>query len=279
LPKTTLFLFIFFIHNFSEAYQSPFFDIEESKERCQLTYQQTEPTYSDEFSWGMTLMEMEDRFHSVYESGRRLPYLTHYEPESDTFYMHHGRGNNMRAFPINAQFIQNVVAQIEVAIDRGYADFVFFPDMGHSHLYFPLEHWRSEYGEFDTSYGNQHNLYAKMFADPELKALYHLAEQLQMMDEDKNVLSDTIINFKYWHRNFLGYNDGTGNYEIHRVDPEERFFNTVGEIRGYHRWSAGYSVQASKDGCFAYKDKDGNKRYFDLGLYDPEPNPANNHVF
>ena len=46
-----------------------------------------------------------------------------------------------------------------------------------------------------------------MLADPKMTALYHLAEQLQLQDEDKNLLADELLVFKYWHRNFVGYND------------------------------------------------------------------------
>ena len=102
-----------------------------------------------------------------------------------------------------------------------------------------------------------------------MKALYHLTEQLQMLDENKQVIPTPPLPFKYWNRNFLGYNDGTANYDV-PVAHENKNYNTVGSLDGHLLYSAGFAVSANKDGCFAYKDRSGKTLYFDIGLHAPK---------
>ncbi len=45
-------------------------------------------------------------------------------------------------------------------------------------------------------------------------------------------------------------------------------YNTVHELAGHHSWSAGYSLSASKDGCFSYRGPDGREYKFDISLED-----------
>ena len=248
------------------------FNLEEAKERCLTHFTESPEIYANDYHWGYTLLEMEDRFEEIYSSGKRLNMHSEYLPEKNQFVVYY---DDKKHFPvvINDQFIKSVTNQIEVAIENGFADFVFFPDMGHSHLYFPQDHWDKEYLNFEYDYKTQYLLYQKMINDPKMKALYHLTEQLQMLDENDKVMEDPILSFKYWHRNFVGYNDGSRKFQI-ELAPEDKKYNTVSGMEGHKSWSAGFAVSASKDGCFPYTDKDGKVRYFDIGLQDPRYDPA-----
>ncbi len=248
------------------------FNIEEAKIRCQTHFSQSPEIFAQDFSWGYTLLEMADKFEEIYDSGKRLFMHSQYDPQTDQFSIFFD-GKKQLPVPITESFIKNVTLQIEVAIDKGYADYVFFPDMGHSHLYFPEDHWQAQYTGENEPPKPRSNLYKKMFADPKLRPLYHLTEQLKMQNEDKTLIEDEILIFKYWHRNFVGTNDGSGNYQI-EVAPPEKLYNTVSSIEGHHSYSAGFAVSASKDGCFPYTDKDGVTRYFDIGLNDPRYDPS-----
>lgn len=251
------------------------FNLDEAKKRCQSNPDDSEKVYFNDFQWGYTLLEMEDKFHEIYDSGKRLSYHVQYRPETDKFYLQFESSLKPKRFlEIDANFIASVTRQIEVALEKGFADFVFFPDMGHSHLYFSKDHWDEHYAEFDKNHANQHKLYEKMFADPEMKPLYHLTEQLQMVDEDKVPLDDPILQYKYWNRNFLGKNDQSTHYEIHVAHGAS--YNTVKNIENHEDWSAGFAVSASNKGCFPYRDKDGKTRYFDISLKDPEYDTSQN---
>ncbi len=264
----------------SELYAKPqFLDLEESKLRCLENHLESKEIYMNDFHWELTLLEMEDLFLSVYETGRRLPLHSHFDVETGEFLLFKVTSQGTKTLNMSPDFIANVASQIEVALEKGFADYVFFPDMGHAHLYFPANHWQAEYNQFNFSSANQHKLYAKMLSDTKMRPLYHLAEQLQLVDKKTNqVLEDDILNFKYWHRNFVGFNDGSENYDIYIAPPTQNF-NTVTSIDEHQSWSAGFSVHANSKGCFAYKDKEGVKRYFDISLedvkYDPKSQSAN----
>ncbi len=248
------------------------FNIEVAKQRCQVSFHQTPEVYANDFKWGYTLLEMSDRFEEIYDSGKRLNMHAEYNPGEDQFYIFYDDKDHLPV-AITEDFIKSVTNQIEVALANRFADYVFFPDMGHSHLHFPESHWQKEYTGENAPPKPRNNLYQKMLADPKMKALYHLAEQLQLQDEDKNLLADDLLVFKYWHRNFVGYNDTSRDFQI-EVAPADKNYNTVGSIDEHHGYSAGFAVSASKDGCFPYIDKDGVTRYFDIGLQDPRYDPS-----
>lgn len=77
-----------------------------------------------------------------------------------------------------------MTTHIETALREGYAHFVFFPDMGHAHLYFPADHWRKAYASAESILQSLEALYEKMLADP-------------------------VLRHKYWNRNFLCRNTTT----------------------------------------------------------------------
>ena len=137
---------------------------------------------------------------------------------------------------------------VETALREGYAHFVFFPDMGHAHLYFPADHWRKAYASAESILQSLEALYEKMLADP-------------------------VLRHKYWNRNLLCRNNGTDEHEVMVVADRSRY-NTVCALEGYVNWSAGFAVSASRRGCFPYRDVEGRTRYFDISLYDPSCHPS-----
>lgn len=247
------------------------FNWEQAKIRCTTHYKDSPELFMGTFSWGYSLLEMEDKFNEVYDSGERIFLHAHYDRQEDHFFAWLDDKPD-QAVKLTEAFVKSVTLQIETSLSRGYASFVFFPDMGHSHLYFPEEHWQKVYAKADTSPANRQQHYENMLADPAMRPLYHLTEQLQMMDENKDLIDDQILKFKYWNRNFLGYNNSTTDYSI-EVAPKEEKYNTVKSIDGYHSWSAGFAISASKDGCFPYRDKNGQIRFFDIALKDPRYDP------
>jgi hypothetical protein len=116
-------------------------------------------------------------------------------------------GDNPAPIAITNAFIQNVTDHIEQALSASYANFVFLPDMGHSHLNFPSDHWHEHYEDLDKSLEARPEFYQQMLNDPQLMVLYHLSERLQTLDSDLQVMDDPILSFRFWNRNFVGYND------------------------------------------------------------------------
>lgn len=247
------------------------FKIDDSKQRCQTPYENSKKLYMNTFSWGMTPDFMAAKFDEVYQSDERLNYHAFYDSSKNQFYLYKDNSSGIKKVRITENFIKSVTRQIEVALENGFAEHIFFPDMGHSHLYFPKKHWDDNIATLDIPTSENHKLYEVMFADPQMKALYHLSEQLQMTDENSQILPDSYLEFRFWNRNFVGANDTSGKFLIAK-DPTHKH-NTVGSLDGHHSYSAGFAVSASHKGCFPYTDKDGSTKYFDISLKDPEYNP------
>lgn len=249
------------------------FDLNVAKQRCGADNSSSPILYSSDLQWGVTRQEMTDKFLWVYESGKRLPRHSTYDASQDQFYIYYkSYGDGLSKVKINELFIKSVTQQLESALQAGYAEFVFFSDMGHSHLYFPQTHWDQEYRDMATISAEERvAFYEKAFADPKLRPLYHTCEQLKMTENNK-VIVDEYLDFRFHHRNVLGKNDGSGELDI-KMAPDSSG-NAVSSLPHMHVYSAGFSVSASKDGCFPYQTPTGETLYFDISLADLEMDPS-----
>lgn len=227
-----------------------------------------EPLYNTDFHWDYTLPELLQRFIDVYTLPKRLGRHAYVDTRSGQIKLPYDteRGGDVT---VPLSFIASVRAHIESALRLEYVDAVFFPDMGHSHFLIPQATWESKYRHFES--GQMSRQYEQMMADPDLKILYHTAEQLKLLDSQKNLLNDRRLQERFYSRNLVGDNRGEGRLEL--LQNREHRANTVGEVEGYYWWGAGFNVSANKDGCFVYNDR-GVERYFDLSLYDLEPAPG-----
>ena len=249
------------------------FNLEEAKQRCRTHHTQSKKLYRNTYHWGYSLEEMAATFAQIYIAENRLPYHADYNEEKQCFLLYYPTSKSARPLVATANFIKSVTLHIETAIEQGYASSVFFPDMGHAHLYSPLDHWRKEYAYFDDSFYDSAEFYEKVLADEHMRPLYHLSEQLQMIDDKGQVMNDALLRHKYWHRNFFARNNGTAEYEI-LLAPDEKRYNTVCSLKDHMNWSAGFVVSANARGCFPYRDNDGTTRYFDISIFDPGYDPA-----
>jgi hypothetical protein len=159
--------------------------------------------------------------------------------------------------------VENVTLHIEQALELGYADHVFFPDMGHSHYFIPEAHWDTEYA--GTPVDQTADMTSRLLDDPQLLVLYHTAEQLQMLDENKELLPDPWIQFRHQSRNVVGDNDWQRRIEL--IQNPDSPANTAREYEGHFYYGAGFSISASKDGCFPYT-QNGERKWYDLSLSD-----------
>jgi len=223
--------------------------------------------YATEFHWWYTREEMAARFDEVYASGMRLFERGYYEPETGQFILPHVPAWGGRVV-LSRRLVENVSRHISKALERRYAEAVFFPDMGHSHFFIPDADWQANYA--GTPVPEMSAMYSRLLDDPELLVLYHTAEQLQTHDDNGEILPDRELQWRFFTRNPVGDNKGLGRLDIHR--DLESAGNTVRDYAGHKYLGAGFNVSASKDGCFPYLH-DGEVYYFDLSLSDlPYPN-------
>ena len=164
---------------------------------------------------------------------------------------------------LSKRLVENVRMHLEKALARGYADYVFFPDMGHSHFFIPDQRWESAYLGFSVP--ERGKMYSQMFDDPELRILYHTAEQLTVLDEDDGLLPDRQLRWRFFTRNVVGDNNWGGQLDL--LHEPTSSANTSRDLEGHQYYGAGFNITSTIDGCFPYL-RDGEVSYFDISLTD-----------
>lgn len=244
-------------------------NIKEIQVRCQKP-KDNEPTiYNSDFHWFYTWEQMSDRFLNIYQSGKRLSQRAYYNEELQSLVLPWVYKDEVQFIKITPHLIQAIQHHIEESLKNKYADFIFFPDMGHSHLYFKEDHWQETYNNIPSAEG-VYKHYEKMLNDPEMYMLYHTAEQLQEKDSDTQQFLSPELEYRYWNRNPVGKNNDVDPLVIYK-DPTQSA-NSVSSLPGYHSWSAGYNLSASQNGCFEFQHG-GQIYYFDISLYDLPSDP------
>lgn len=228
--------------------------------------------FSSDFSWKLTLADLAKIFSDAYGWDKRLPKRAYYDSETRKFKLPYypERGGDIELSP---HLVRSVISHIEGGLQKGYVDAIVFPDMGHSHFHIPKKKWDEKYNQMTSSSDKYTRFYEELFRDPELRILYHTAEQIQTLDENKEPLIDRSILWRYITRNLFAWNDESGRLDLLRDFSLPGSANTVGEIEGYFLWSSGYNLSANKEGCFKYEYQ-GKAYYFDLSMYDLAPNPS-----
>lgn len=219
---------------------------------------------TDDFFWSMSLEQMDTKFKDIYASGKRLKGRAFYDPSKKEYFLPTSWGKEKKKILIPAPFLKSITKHIEEALRRRAVDFIFFPDMGHSHFFIPQKIWDQGMEKIN----DRELLYEKMFATPELKILYHTAEQLKMQDGDgvdAPLTTDRRLLWRYFTRNLVGKNNGSDELEIYYNWSEK--FNTLRELEGHYYYGGGFNISSSKNGCFPYR-WNGKTYYFDLSLED-----------
>jgi len=230
--------------------------------RCGPPAEDEPIVYAGDFEWGVSIEVMAQRFDEMYLSGKRLKDRAFYDEETGDFILpiYESWGGTV---VLSKRLVENVRMHIEKSLARGYAEFIFFPDMGHSHFFIPQEHWDSVYAPFPVAQkGTQITM---LFDDPQLKVLYHTAEQLKMLDDDKNILPDRHIQWRFFTRNPVGDNDWAGRVDL--LHEHTSSANTARDLEDHYYYGAGFNITATENGCFPYVHE-GQIYYFDISMED-----------
>lgn len=171
-------------------------------------------------------------------------------------------GEGQRPVHLTNTLIQSVRLHIEEGLKRKYVDEVMFSDMGHSHFFIPMKFYREELSSIPVE--KKDELYEKMLAHPELKILYHTAEQLKMFDENRKLLDDRHLRWRFFTRNLVGDNKALGKMEL--LHNEDHSYNSANHYDENHKYlGAGFDLSANVNGCFPFEFK-GKTYYFDLNF-------------
>lgn len=237
--------------------------VEIAKTRCAPKTTAEPVLYQQVFNdFNLSLNEMSSLYESVYNSDARLTNRVGYFSDSKKFTSIDLKNKRDSAdFP--EHYIKSIILHVENALKLKYVQYVFFPDMGHSHLFIPLDYYENVMRKAPS----------RRFIDalelaleaPELKTLYHTAEQLSLLDENKKVLHNRHLQWRFYTRNPVA--DANGNIEILTNFGAESGFNTVRNLEGY-RYYSGFNISANKNGCFPFENASGQIEYFDLSAWD-----------
>ncbi|MCP4915137.1 MAG: hypothetical protein GY909_18605 [Oligoflexia bacterium] len=241
--------------------------VEVNIENCKEASKHEKILDSSDFKWNQTPEEIKEREIKLYNSEKRL--------EKRIFVNDQGKfvlpidasfGGATEAI-IPAHYINSVRAHIETALRRGYVESIIFSDMGHQHFYIPQKYYDEVINPIPVK--DKNIRYEKMLANKDLKILYHTAEQLKMV-EDKKLLDNRHLQWRFYTRNIVGDNKEQGTLEL--IHQKDHSHNTAREYdKGYRYWGAGLYISANKNGCFAFKDKEGKTKFFDINLVGINP--------
>ncbi|MFP5520635.1 MAG: hypothetical protein ACLGGX_12080, partial [Bdellovibrionia bacterium] len=236
--------------------------LESIAQRCGQPQAQEPKIFSEDFKWGYDLLEMLSKFSEMYKSPKRLDRRAYWNPDRHEIALpyYDDRGGDI---VVNLNFVNSVARHIERAFEMQVVDAVFFPDMGHSHLLIPATKYNTQYKLYPVE--KMRFLYEDLFKDNEVKILYHTAEQLKMLDENDNLLSDPKIRWRHHTRNIVGeINPQTDLFYVQNPDSK---VNTAHGLEGYEWWGGGYNLSANEKGCFSYTVF-GKTYYFDISMFD-----------
>ena len=237
--------------------------VEIAKSRCTPKTNAEPILYQQVFNdFNLSLTEMTNLYASVYESDARLSNRVGYFKGSKKFTSVDLENINDSAdFP--EHYIKSIILHVENALKLKYVQYVFFPDMGHSHLFIPLNYYEDVMRKApSTRFIDSLELALKA---PKLKTLYHTAEQLNLLDENKKVFPSRQLQWRFYTRNPVA--DANGNIEILTNFDADSGYNTVRELEG-HRYYSGFNISANKNGCFPFENANGQIEYFDLSAWD-----------
>jgi hypothetical protein len=236
-----------------------------AKTRCSKRALDEPYFFMNMFKSDSSLSEFDESYKVTYNQTERLFNRAGYLEQSNSFVTSDGENLSVT---LPEQFIKSVILHIENALKLNYVKYVFFPDMGHSHIQIPKDYYDEHYKNIPPQKSplslNQY------LQTPGLKSLYHTAEKLQLTENGK-ILDDWYIGWRFYTRNLLG--DAGGHLSL--LTNEESSHNTVSKVPG-HRWSFGVSLSANKNGCFPFEDKNGQIQYFDISAWDPPYDCINN---
>ncbi len=234
-----------------------------------------ERMYSDIFPWNQSKKEMLDNFNTIYKSGKRMDHRVFYEagqykmPITSPLYP-------TKYTIVPDIFIKSLITHIETALERGYVDVINFADMGHNHFFIPMDYYKKEVD--DLVIEQRDKGYEKMMGHPDMLMLYHTAEQLRFEEKGKKeLIEDRYIQRRFYTRNLIGQNDGSQKLDFifDRLSGGKINSSTSYKEKQYKYWGGGVSFNATKNGCFSFKDpRDKKIYYFDFSYNDLGPNPS-----
>ncbi|MGH1468886.1 MAG: hypothetical protein ACRBBP_08425 [Bdellovibrionales bacterium] len=235
-----------------------------AKTRCAPPASDEPYFFMDMFKQNTSMEEIDKLYIKVYNQEERLFNRAGFNQKSQTFVTK----NDSASVTLPEHYIKSLILHVEKSLRLNYVKYIFFPDMGHSHLLTPEDYHEEHISNKD--WGHQPGPLNGILQAPGLKSLYHTAEHLKFKDGD-SLITDWYVQWRFYTRNPVI--DADGNIEL--MTNEGARANAVSSVEGYH-WNAGISVSAHKNGCIPFEDSSGQIQYFDVSAWDPPYDCVNN---
>jgi carboxyl-terminal processing protease len=226
-----------------------------ARERCYGPPEDGEVLYKDVWGdWDFNRKEMAVLFDRLYGSPARLESRLYYKPETGEFVLPvKNMDGDWTTIRVSDNFIKALISHIEKAHANGWARYVMLADMGHGHFMVPV----------DASEELNHSGLEDVLNHPGTKVLYHTGEMLNFyVFSSRMCVDDPYVNFRRENRNLLGYLDGSGEVDVLQ-EPSDQAFNLVRVAPGHRRF-LDFEFSGNNNGCFSYRDNEGQIRYFDV---------------
>lgn len=143
------------------------------------------------------------------------------------------------------EWIEAIKSHLIQSLSLGYADYIFYSDLGHVHIFESTE---------DES--------------PELLFLYHSGEMFEYRkdaDLSQPLSQDPWMQWRYLNRNLVGYLDPKASLEVVQDTSGRKNRNLVDSFAGYKSKTTLY-FSSHHDGCFQISDKTNEIVSFDIGF-------------
>ncbi len=197
------------------------YDFNEFKDETKITYYASREV-------------LKRRYEKLINGPKRLRRRMSYDGKN--FYIPSTEGS----IKITKDFLNKLAHQVEMAIEIKSAELIYYPDMGHAHLYMPE--------------GNELMSLEEALSSPDLVTLFHTAEQLMMKDGRMPRDSKDYRQLRYRTRNLIGHFDDTGALEMVYAFGNKAF-NTIHDIPTVLKHKRKYSTlyfSAHPHGCLTF---------------------------
>jgi hypothetical protein len=205
----------------------------QSKNNCEPQSATEVPLLRSDVRMAKNYEEANNQFTNIYNRAQRLRNRIFWSKEKNQFISQH----NNQTIAVDELFITHLIQIIESALNQSFADFLYYGDMGHAHI-------------FERVSTQPKSKTEELLKNKEMKLLFHVAELFEFKkNRSKEFSTNPWLVDRYNKRNFLATNDTNSLLKILFEPPPS--FNTVRKIDNHQEVSALY-FSANKNGCFYY---------------------------
>lgn len=211
---------------------------------------------------GFSLQNLKAFFHEFYNEGRRAKNRVYFNPSLNSYVTNSELV--VKETAIDEKFIGAIQTHVETALKNKWAQFVFFSDMGHGHIYYPSN---KILPPLTANVSDRQARLTQVLSDPSTQIVYHTSEELDLTGaRDPQNKDHDFLQHLFLSRNILGTFAQKASAQVIDNPHRTEMVNTVRGLDGYSELQEMVIyIRANKNGCFPYK-KDNQTFYFDIQI-------------